>query len=218
MTATAGLNVRAEPSTAATKLGALAYQSTVLYDHTENGWHHLADGWVSGEWVGPVVPPGETETLTPSPGVLVHPLPRSVITQDFYEGEDNYIQFGFRGHNGTDFGGRPEGTPIGAMAAGVVLHIGYDERGYGHFVEIAHDALGVATVYCHASEITVDLGQVVNAGDTIALLGSTGNSTGTHLHFEVRALNGYGTYSDITPMAKGRVDPRTWCCLHGLKL
>ena len=94
-----------------------------------------------------------------------------------------------RMHNGIDIaGGDDYGQPIVASDGGVVTFAGNDGGGYGNYVMIDHGN-GYMTVYGHASEICCTTGQYVNQGDTIALIGSTGNSTGPHLHFEIR-LNG----------------------------
>ncbi len=89
-------------------------------------------------------------------------------------------------HSGLDFKG-PLGTPILAAAAGQVTFAGV-QSGYGNFVEITH-ANGLVTRYAHLSGFTVSLGQQVKRGVMVAKMGSTGRSTGSHLHFEVR-LNG----------------------------
>ncbi len=89
-------------------------------------------------------------------------------------------------HSGLDFKG-PHGTAILAAADGVVSFVG-GQGGYGNTVEITH-ANGLMTRYAHLSRFTVTQGQRVVRGTQIAHMGSTGRSTGTHLHFEVR-LNG----------------------------
>ncbi|SAK96500.1 peptidase M23B [Caballeronia fortuita] len=78
----------------------------------------------------------------------------------------------------------PTGTPVLATAAGRVIHAG-PMPGYGNTVEIDHGN-GFITRYAHASKINVHVGQQVQPGATIAEVGSTGRSTGPHLHFEVR--------------------------------
>lgn len=160
-----------------------------------------------------------TEPIPPEPTEeLVHPLPGSVITQHFYQNPEEYAVYGLEGHDGTDLSGLPEGTPVYSMAAGVVAYIGYDEGGYGNYVRCAMAGLGAYAFYAHLSEIRCTVGQELRAGDVIGLLGSTGNSTAAHLHLEIRHHNEDGSYSEISPMPKGRVDPETWCCLNGLKL
>lgn len=86
-------------------------------------------------------------------------------------------------HAGTDFAGA-YGSPIYATADGVVVHAGW-ESGYGRLVEIRHD-FGLRTRYAHLSDIDVKVGQRVSRGDHIGDMGNSGNSTGTHLHYEVR--------------------------------
>lgn len=93
---------------------------------------------------------------------------------------------GRRMHNGADFAGA-HGTDIFATADGVVTHTGW-QSGFGRLVKIKH-AFGIETLYAHNTKIRVKVGQRVSRGDHIADMGSTGRSTGTHLHYEVR-VNG----------------------------
>lgn len=90
---------------------------------------------------------------------------------------------GTRMHSGTDFAGS-SGTPIYATADGVVTIAGW-EGGYGRHVEVRHE-FGLSTTYSHMSQILVSVGQRVSRGDQIGAMGSSGRSTGTHLHYEVR--------------------------------
>lgn len=90
---------------------------------------------------------------------------------------------GTRMHEGTDFAGST-GTAIHATADGVVTHAGWD-GGYGRLVTIRHE-FGIETRYAHLSQIRVQVGQRVSRGDRIGDMGSSGRSTGTHLHYEVR--------------------------------
>lgn len=85
-------------------------------------------------------------------------------------------------HNGVDLAGK-DGSDIIAVAAGVVTFAG-DRHGYGNLVEIDHGD-GLVTRYAHAKAVVVETGQVVEKGRTIATMGSTGRSTGPHVHFEV---------------------------------
>jgi murein DD-endopeptidase MepM/ murein hydrolase activator NlpD len=85
-------------------------------------------------------------------------------------------------HKGLDFAG-PEGSKIMSVAAGVVTYAG-DRAGFGEMVEINHGN-GLSTRYCHNEKLLVKQGDMVRKGQDVALMGSTGHSTGPHVHFEV---------------------------------
>lgn len=91
---------------------------------------------------------------------------------------------GARRHKGVDIAA-PKGTGIYATAEGRVMRIGYDPAGYGNFIEMRHPN-GMTTLYGHLSRVDVGSGDVIATGRRIGLVGSTGYSTGPHLHFEVR--------------------------------
>lgn len=93
---------------------------------------------------------------------------------------------GLHGYNAVDLAA-PIGTPVYAAAAGTVIISlnGIWNQGYGNYVVISHPN-GTQTLYAHASKLLVGVGQQVKQGDMIALVGSTGKSTGAHLHFEIR--------------------------------
>ena len=112
--------------------------------------------------------------------------------------------FGYRWgvlHGGIDIA-NSIGTPILAASDGVVIDVG-PTGGYGNWVKLRHND-GTVTLYGHLSAWNVEVGQRVWAGDQIAKMGNTGNSTGPHLHFEV-LLNG-----------TDRVDPVGWLSKRGL--
>ncbi|MBQ1350912.1 MAG: peptidoglycan DD-metalloendopeptidase family protein, partial [Ruminococcus sp.] len=91
-----------------------------------------------------------------------------------------------RMHQGIDIaGGGDYGQPIVAADSGKVTWAGNDGGGYGNYVMIDHGN-GYMTVYAHACDVACSTGDYVNQGDTIAYCGSTGNSTGPHVHFEIR--------------------------------
>ncbi len=102
-------------------------------------------------------------------------------------------------HTGLDFAA-PAGTPVLAASAGTVTFTGRDGP-YGNLVTISHPG-GVVTYYGHLSAIRVTAGQPITTGQTIGLVGATGNASGPHLHFEVRVHD--------TP-----VDPQHWLTAHG---
>ncbi len=91
---------------------------------------------------------------------------------------------GPRMHKGVDIAAAT-GTRIVAPADAEVIRIGYDAGGYGNFVELRHPN-GMTTLYGHMSRVDVRSRQVLKAGERVGLVGSTGYSTGPHLHFEVR--------------------------------
>jgi len=90
-------------------------------------------------------------------------------------------------HNGIDIGA-PSGTPIHAAADGIVYFAGWNNGGYGNLIMIDNGS-GIVTMYAHLSGFASSSNQIVYRGDIIGYVGSTGNSTGPHLHFEVR-VNG----------------------------
>lgn len=99
-----------------------------------------------------------------------------------------------RMHRGVDIAG-PVGTPVYAAATGVVVRSGWNSGGYGNLVDVRHPD-GSMTRYGHNSRLLVRAGQEVRQGQQIAEMGSTGYSTGPHLHFEVH-LPGTGTVNPI---------------------
>lgn len=113
--------------------------------------------------------PVEEGVLTSPFGYRIHPI----------TGEEGI-------HTGMDIAA-PEGTPISAAFYGTVLTVG-ESNGYGNYIIMEH-AGGLRTLYAHCLSIAAEEGMTLRAGDLIAYVGSTGNSTGPHVHVEVR-LNG----------------------------
>jgi murein DD-endopeptidase MepM/ murein hydrolase activator NlpD len=119
-----------------------------------------------------------SSSVTPSSSGLIWPV-SGPVTSGFG------MRWG-RMHTGIDIA-VPSGTPVHASASGVVVYAGW-MSGYGNLVAIDHGG-GLATAYAHNSSLLVSVGQHVSQGDVISLSGSTGHSTGPHVHFEVR-VNG----------------------------
>ena len=110
----------------------------------------------------------------------------TVITST-YGMREHPIQGVVKEHTGIDIGNAPMGSPVVAAADGIVTYAGW-LGGYGNCVMINHGD-GVVTLYGHGNKILTELNAEVKQGDVIMEVGSTGNSTGPHLHFEVR-VNG----------------------------
>jgi murein DD-endopeptidase MepM/ murein hydrolase activator NlpD len=131
-------------------------------------------------------------SIPPSPGHsvtyrFIRPEPTAAISQSFGPSSfpfeppyGGYAHF----HTGIDLVA-PFGTPIFAADDGVVALVGSTNSGYGYYVVIAHSG-GLDTLYGHLSTTLVKIGDPVTQGQTVGLEGSTGNSTGPHLHFELR--------------------------------
>lgn len=113
----------------------------------------------------------------------------TVVTSD-YGTREHPIQGVVKEHTGIDIGNTPTGSPVVAAADGVVTYAGW-LGGYGNCVMINHGE-GVVTLYGHGNKILTSVNKKVKQGETIMEVGSTGNSTGPHLHFEVR-VNGICT-------------------------
>lgn len=105
------------------------------------------------------------------------PVSQAVITSKFGKRDDGF-------HDGVDLRARV-GTPVYAPAAGIVIYAGKEIRGYGRMVVLQHRGK-IATVSAHHSKILVHRGQRVSKGQLIAYSGDTGQTTGPHVHFEVR--------------------------------
>ncbi len=131
---------------------------------------------------------------------LQRPLPDGIgtVTQWFGEHPDWYARFGLAGHNGIDYGA-PAGSPILAAHDGVAS-LADDPAGYGLHVRLLHPR-GHQTLYGHMSAVASVNGQEVRAGERIGAVGSTGNSTGPHLHFGLKLARG------SNPAYAGWVDP-----------
>jgi murein DD-endopeptidase MepM/ murein hydrolase activator NlpD len=118
-------------------------------------------------------------------GTFIRPVPGPITSGYGYRTDPVTGASAF--HSGIDFGS-PCGTPIKAGGTGTIISAGFNSGGYGNMTLINHGG-GLSTLYGHQSSIIVSQGQSVTQGQVIGYVGSTGKSTGCHLHFEVR-VNG----------------------------
>lgn len=121
------------------------------------------------------------------------PITRQIVFEAPLPGRSVNSPFGLRKlaidaharqHKGVDIAA-PQGSTVHVTAEGVVVRIGYDAEGYGNFIEVRHPN-GMSSIYGHLSRVDVASGMALTAGQRIGLVGSTGRSTGPHLHFEIR--------------------------------
>ncbi len=136
---------------------------TAAYRASSSGNYNVPANFVGGQFMWP-----SNTTLVTSPyGYRRHPV---LGTQRF--------------HSGVDIGA-PYGSSIYAANSGTVIVSGYNSGGYGNYVVINHGG-GFSTLYAHCSSLLVSAGQQVSKGQVIAKCGSTGMSTGPHIHFEIQ--------------------------------
>lgn len=122
----------------------------------------------------------DTEEVYYASGSFIWPVNGGYVSDPFMSD---------RNHKGMDIAA-DGGTDIYASDSGTVIEAGWNDGGYGNFVVIDHEN-GYITLYGHASEVYVESGQRVSAGDVIAAVGTTGDSTGNHCHFEVICNGNY---------------------------
>lgn len=188
-------------------------QLQVLEDSTAAYLDALIAGTPAGQFpfTLPGAPPVTPPTQPPPESVMRFTVWPSdyephAVTQRFGANPANYDQYGLPGHEGVDIRA-PTGTPILCVSPGVVSRIHTDAatHNYGLHVRIDHHrgADTHQTIYAHLSSFTssLSIGQPVDAGETLGLAGSTGNSSGAHLHFGYKILD--KTYTD----AHGNVWP-----------
>ena len=157
------------------------YLALMSEPENQNLWAELLGGFVGGG--GEILDPNTDWEGT---GIFQWPLPESfTITSRFGYREDPFTgEISY--HSGTDIGA-PGGTPILASADGTVTIANAIDSwggGYGYHIKIRHNDT-YETLYAHCSSICVTVGQKVKQGEVIGYVGTTGNSTGNHLHFEV---------------------------------
>jgi murein DD-endopeptidase MepM/ murein hydrolase activator NlpD len=149
-------------------------------------WSGLGPDGIAGPGVfGLLVGASPTSPLRLSPPLAAAP-------------DDLFGPRGDRFHTGIDYP-VPAGTPVGAARSGHVAYAGWHPGGWGYLVTVAHGS-GVRTMYAHLSRVDVRVGMPVEVGTRVGLVGSSGISTGPHLHFEVRLR---GAAVDPLPALQG---------------
>lgn len=157
------------------------YLALMSEPENQNLWAELLGGFVSGG--GQIMDPNTDWEGT---GIFQWPLPQSYTITSWFGYREDPFTGEIAYHSGTDIGA-PGGTPILAAADGTVTIANAIDSwggGYGYHIKINHNN-ALDTLYAHCSSICVTAGQEVKQGEVIGYVGTTGNSTGNHLHFEV---------------------------------
>jgi murein DD-endopeptidase MepM/ murein hydrolase activator NlpD len=147
------------------------------------------------QWIVPIIPRGSAGVSTGVYGAGACPggyQGGAIGTGSFIWPAINHTISGndyWSGHLAIDIGAA-YGEPISASDSGVIVFAGWSTGGYGNAVAIDHGN-GYQTLYAHLNQVNVRCGQSVSQGQNIGLAGSTGNSTGAHLHFEIRYQGGF---------------------------
>ncbi len=132
---------------------------------------------------------GSTYELKYSGGVMIWPTLESSYITSPYGSRLHPIQGVIKNHDGIDIGGST-GDPVYAAADGIIIYSAFNTGGYGNMVMIDHglnsEGVKIVTLYAHGDKLLKSVGETVKQGDVIMEMGSTGNSTGPHVHFEVR--------------------------------
>ena len=157
------------------------YLALMLEPENQNLWAELLGGFNSGG--GQIMNPNTDWEGT---GIFQWPLPQSYTITSWFGYREDPFTGEIAYHSGTDIGA-PGGTPILTAADGTVTIANAIDTwggGYGYYIKINHNDT-FDTLYAHCSSICVTVGQEVKQGEVIGYVGTTGNSTGNHLHFEV---------------------------------
>lgn len=166
----------AQQSNTAVAVGAIDVSKVATQDGDDSRFQQLFAKWESADGVRPKAQAPAVSLPSRTPLDNVH------LSSD-YGMRTHPVLGGRRAHKGIDLSA-PTGTPIYATADGVVSRAG-PFSSYGNFVSIEHGA-SVETRYAHMSRVVAHTGDRVKKGDLIGYVGSTGRSTGAHLHYEVR--------------------------------
>ena len=122
-------------------------------------------------------------------GTYVYPANKHYLSGFDFSPESN--------HNGLDFAGN-EGEGVYAADAGVIVYAGWNDYGYGNMIMVDHGN-GFQSLYAHLNAFNVGCGQSVGQGEVIGAIGSTGRSSGPHLHFELMAGSKVNPWSYLPP-------------------
>ena len=156
------------------------YEGLTENESGESGEMLRAAENLSFNYISPTL---ETALLSNSYTSYALPVKDAVLTSGFGSRTDPVTKKSNATHGGVDLAAS-KGCVISAYSSGIVKDVGYSEV-YGNCVTLSHSD-GSESFYGHLSEASVETGEKLSTGDRIGVIGSTGKSTGTHLHFEIR--------------------------------
>ena len=212
--APAGANLRAAPINGQILMTILYGEQIQILDLIDtSGWARVRyghrDGFMATSLFGTAKPPPNAPAPNVSVPALAHPIADPAwraVGQGWGANPTYYARYLYdgvplRGHNGIDFPA-PLGTPVCAVADGVVTKVELEAEGFGLHALVAHT--WGESLYAHLNSILVKPGALISRGDQIGTVGSTGTSTGNHLHFGLRLkgynrADGWGGFVDPTP-------------------
>ena len=182
------LNVVPDRDVILSRLGIIAQSDEIVLE-SERGsteeYESLQSSDVQGVpnvYTGPALPKGATMEYSQL-GLSEVAVPVMGEITSVYGYRNHPVDGEYSFHSGIDIAAN-KGTPVSAFSAGTVDYIGESEA-YGLYTQLNHGN-GITTFYCHCSQLYVQKGETVSAGQTIAAVGDTGNATGPHLHLELK--------------------------------
>jgi murein DD-endopeptidase MepM/ murein hydrolase activator NlpD len=173
------LNARSGASASSSVIGSVNKNEVYTYTSVKDGWYLIKlpsgqNAYVSGDYVKPF-----TSYAIDGGSTYIWPVQSSDYISSYF-GQRNG-----KNHNGIDIAAGA-GSQIIAVASGKVITKSYESGGYGYYIVIQQND-GICAYYAHMKTASfLSVGDTVNAGDTVGMVGSTGNSTGNHLHLEFR--------------------------------
>lgn len=209
-----GANLRDEPGQHGEVLVSVPYAEAVTvhskamqadgYEWSETTYM-LAYGFIRSDLLS-VQQPEHVPQPDPADLILIWPVTTGTVTQWFGSRQIDYRPFGIDSHDGIDIG-CPTGTAVLAVCHGKVMAVGNDDGGFGLYVIIYHEAHGFHSLYGHLNRQMVNVGEMVTRGKQIGEVGSSGNSSGSHLHFSLRVGSEHDYYRVHTGHKQGASDP-----------
>jgi len=168
--------------------------------------YHEYDGFIRSDLLSLVQHDAIMEPPPADDLILIWPMRKGIVTQWFNDRSIDYSRWGIDSHDGIDIAAAT-GTPVYAVCHGKVVAVGDDPEGFGLFVRVYHEAHGFHSLYGHLSRQLVSVGELVTRGKAIGEVGTSGNSSGPHLHLSFRVGSEHDYWRVHTGHKQGASDP-----------